>query len=91
MICNLPEKQHVRENTDREGVLEMLRMYTPNLVKVEKVICNGGYSGENFADAVRLLLDAEVEVAKRNELALPLSLYCYLGQTHQAKDSKRRI
>ena len=46
----------------------MFRMYGPNLVKVGKVICDGGYSGENFAKAVKLLLGAEVEVVKRREL-----------------------
>ena len=46
----------------------MFGMYVPNLVKVEKMICDGGYRGENFANAVKLLLKAEVEVVKRNEL-----------------------
>lgn len=29
---------------------------------------DGGYTGEKFADGVNLLLNAEVEVVKRNEL-----------------------
>jgi transposase len=35
---------------------------------VAKVLCDGGYSGENFANAVWLLFEAAVEVVKRNEL-----------------------
>jgi transposase len=34
---------------------------------VVKVLCDGGYSGKKFADAVRKLMEAEVEVIKRNE------------------------
>jgi transposase len=34
---------------------------------MSKVLCNGGYSGEKFAGAVRKLMEAEVEVIKRNE------------------------
>jgi transposase len=54
--------------TDRDGAEEALRAYAPNLSKVAKVLCDGGYSGENFANAVMVLLVAEVEVVKRNEL-----------------------
>jgi transposase len=54
--------------TDRDGAIETLRAYAPNLSKVAKVLRACGYSGENFANAVRLLLEAEVEVVKRNEL-----------------------
>jgi transposase len=50
---------------DREGAIETLRAYTPNLSKMVKVLRGGGYSGENFANAAWLLL--EVEVVKRNE------------------------
>jgi transposase len=39
--------------TDRDGAVETLRSRAPNLSKVAKVLCNGGYSGENFANAVR--------------------------------------
>jgi transposase len=46
----------------------MIRMSAPNLSRVAKVLCDSGYSGENFANAVKRLIDAEVEVVKRNEL-----------------------
>jgi len=54
--------------TDRDGAIEMLRTYAPNLSDVAKVLCDGGYTGDNFANAVKSLIDAEVEVVKRNEL-----------------------
>ena len=46
----------------------MFETYAPNLSRVAKALVDGGYSGEKFADAVKALLGAEVEVAKRNEL-----------------------
>jgi len=54
--------------TDRDGAIEMIRTCAPNLSSVSKVLCDGGYTGENFANAVEALIDAEVEVVKRNEL-----------------------
>jgi transposase len=56
------------EVSDRDGGIETLRNCAPNLTKVAKVQCDGGYSGENFAKAVKLLIRAEVEEVKRNEL-----------------------
>jgi len=54
--------------TDRDGALEKLRLCAPNLSEAAKVLCDGGYTGENFANAVKALLSADVEIAKRNEL-----------------------
>jgi transposase len=54
---------------DRDGAEEMLRKCSPNLSKVSKVLCDGGYSGENFANSVKMIIEgAEVEVVKRNEI-----------------------
>ena len=39
-----------------------------NLSAVENVLADGGYTGENFANKVREIIDATVEVVKRNEL-----------------------
>ena len=66
----LPHGIHVTtaDVTDRKGVLEMLGKYAPKLARVVKVLCDGGYTGENFARAVMTLLNAEVKIAKRNEL-----------------------
>jgi transposase len=52
----------------RDGAVEMLRKCAPNLSKAAKALCDGGYSGKNFANAVRLLIGTEVKVVKRNEL-----------------------
>ena len=54
--------------TDRDGAVEMLEIYASNLSRVKKVLCDGGYTGEDFAIAVECIIGAEVEVAKRNEL-----------------------
>ncbi len=39
-----------------------------DLCEVKNVLVDGGYSGEKFAEQVKQLIGAEVEVAKRNEL-----------------------
>lgn len=54
--------------TDRAGALLALRGAKDDLVRVQNVLVDGGYSGENFAQAVKELIGAEVEVAKRSEL-----------------------
>jgi len=57
--------------TDRDGAIDMTEYYrdfTDNLNNVKKYLVDGGYTGENFANGVKLLIGAEVEVAKRNEL-----------------------
>ena len=54
--------------TDRNGAVEMLTLCAPNLRDVIKTLCDGGYTGECFAAAVGVLIGAEVEIAKRNEL-----------------------
>ena len=46
----------------------MLQEYAPKLESILKVLCDGGYTGDNFANAVMALIGAVVEVAKRNEL-----------------------
>ena len=54
--------------TDRDGALSMIGYASPNLSKVIKVMVDGGYTGKNFATAVKRLIGAEVEVVKRTEL-----------------------
>lgn len=58
--------------TDRAGAIDMVRYYcseTDNLNAVQKVLVDGGYTGDNFANAIKEKLpNAEVEVVKRNEL-----------------------
>ena len=36
--------------------------------EVQKILADGGYTGENFAQSIKDAIGAEVEVVKRNEL-----------------------
>ena len=54
--------------TDREGALKMLSLNLSSFTIVEKFVVDGGYTGENFAKAVKKLTGAEVEVVKRSEM-----------------------
>ena len=54
--------------TDRDGALEMFKLNASKLTRVVKVLVDGGYTGEKFAEAVDKIIVAEVEVAKRSEL-----------------------
>lgn len=66
----LPHMIHITtaDVTDRAGALSGLTVYKENLSKVEKVLADGGYTGEPFAASIKDILGAEVEIAKRNEL-----------------------
>jgi len=54
--------------TDRNGALQMITLNLDTLSRVETFTVDGGYSGEKFANSVKELCGAEVEVVKRNEL-----------------------
>ena len=54
--------------TDRTGALEMFEESKQSMTIVEKVLADGGYTGEPFKSAVKELINADVEIAKRNEL-----------------------
>ena len=41
---------------------------TDGLDLVQKILADGGYTGEKFVEKIKIISDAEVEVAKRNEL-----------------------
>lgn len=56
------------EVTDREGALWMFLLNVENLSAVVKLLVDGAYTGESFAQRVEMLLGAEVEIAKRSEL-----------------------
>ena len=56
------------EVTDRNGALAALDRCEPNLLGVESVLVDGGYTGQPFADGVKQRLRATVQVVKRNEL-----------------------
>ena len=57
--------------TDRDGAIQMMNYYsshTSRLNRLKKILVDGGYSGKTFADAIKIITNAEVEVVKRNEL-----------------------
>ena len=57
--------------TDRDGAVKMISHYcdvTDYLDLFKKLLTDGGYTGENFAEAIKSICGAEVEVVKRNEL-----------------------
>ena len=66
----LPHAIHVTtaEVTDRAGAIKMFEIHREALSQVRNVLCDGGYTGENFALSVKALLGAEVQIVKRNEL-----------------------
>ena len=51
--------------TDRKGCLLALERDKDNLGAVQKVLTDGGYTGQAFASSVQALIGAEVEIAKR--------------------------
>jgi transposase len=51
----------------REGAVEMLTIHREHLSLVRTYLADGGYSGEQFAQAVKELCGAEAAVVKRNE------------------------
>ena len=54
--------------TDRKGCLLALERGRDNPGAVQKILADGGYTGEAFASSVQALIGAEVEIAKRNGL-----------------------
>jgi transposase len=54
--------------TDRAGALAAFSLHREALSNVVNVLVDGGYTGEPFANEVRTILGATVEVAKRSEL-----------------------
>ena len=42
--------------------------YTGNLSEIKTMLVDGGYTCQNFADAIKEITEANVEVVKRNEL-----------------------
>ena len=54
--------------TDREGAILLATESKENFSLVEKMLADGGYSGEKFAAAIKRAIKATVEVVKRSEL-----------------------
>ena len=53
---------------DREGALLMFLLNDDTLSNVDKVMVDGGFTGDRFASHVASILGASVEVTKRSEL-----------------------
>ena len=52
--------------TDRNGAIDMIDYYydiSYNLSNIKKVLVDGGYTGQNFADEIKKISGAEVEVS----------------------------
>ena len=66
----LPHAIHITTAnvTGRAGALAMFDRRRDGLSQVRNVLADGGYAGKPFAAAVQSLLEASVEVVKRNEL-----------------------
>jgi len=66
----LPHGIHITpaNETDRNGAVELFEIHKENLTSLEKVLVDGGYSGEVFASRIYELLHVVVEVPKRSEL-----------------------
>jgi len=55
--------------TDRDGALLALKDAKRDLRRVQDILVDGGYTGENFAISVEDLIGANVQVVKRNALS----------------------
>ena len=66
----LPHAIHITTAnvTDRDGANSMIVGYTQNLKCVKNLLVDAGYTGEQFALDVKAVINATVEVVKRNEL-----------------------
>lgn len=53
--------------SDKAGTLTMLERQKENLTEVQSFLCDGSYDGEPFAEAVKELLGATVQIAPRNK------------------------
>nr|WP_144509155.1 IS5 family transposase [Bacillus mycoides] len=54
--------------TDRKGAIQMCQRHTESLKKVKNMLCDGGYTGQPFAQAIKETLGCSVEVIKRSAL-----------------------
>ncbi len=53
--------------TDRDGALEMIALNLDPMYSIEKILVDGGYTGDRSSDAVKVLCETEVEVVRRSE------------------------
>lgn len=66
----LPHAIHVTTAniSDKAGAVQMLENNRSALSCVVNILCDGEYSGRPFAEAVRKIIGANVQIVKRNEL-----------------------
>src|SRR5713101_502666 len=50
--------------TGRDGAISLAKRRQENLSEVTNVLVDGGYTGERFANEIKAILDATVEVVK---------------------------
>lgn len=65
-ILGLPLAMYVTtaDKSDKSGATEMRSSNFSNLIGIKKIMVDGGYSGLHFADFVKTIYGAEVEVVK---------------------------
>ena len=54
--------------SDRDGAIELFSQPYYSLPRLEKILFDGAYTGDDFADKIKVLVGATVEVVKRSEL-----------------------
>ena len=54
--------------TDRDGAIELFNQPYYPLPRLEKLLFDGAYTGDDFADKIKVLVGADVEIAKRSDL-----------------------
>jgi transposase len=54
--------------TDRDGAILMTKRHQNTRANIETMLVDGGYTGEKFAQQIKRITGATVEVVKRNEL-----------------------
>ncbi len=65
--------------TDRDGAVSLTKESKESLSEVEKMLVDGGYSGEKFAKKIRTLIKADVEVVRRSDLhKFKVMLKCWI-------------
>jgi transposase len=54
--------------TDRDGAIAMFSQSGFSLPTLKAILCDGGYTGEAFAERIYEVMGAKVEIVKRSEL-----------------------
>ena len=69
-ILGLPQAIYVTkaDETDRNGAIEMFIACRDYLTKLQNVLADSSYSGKNFSNVVKKILDCSVEVVKKTDL-----------------------